>query len=114
MTNLGIVMGSMDLDELLSKCDETNARLLAIVDEATTPWGIKVMCIEIADIGPPWGLVAATVRQTKAKREKCASILEVEGERQAKNLRAKAAIATACRRKPRTIPSQITHYRERD
>lgn len=97
MTNLGIVMGSMDLDELLSKCDETNARLLAIVDEATTPWGIKVMRIEIADIGPPWERVAATVRQTKA-------------ERQADNLSAKAAIATACRHKPRTIPSQITHY----
>ena len=101
MTNLGIVMGSMDLDGLLSKCDETNARLLAIVDEATTPWGIKVMRIETSDIGPPWEPVAATVRQTKA-------------ERQADNLSAKAAIATACRRKPRTIPSQITHYRERD
>tara|TARA_B100000676_G_scaffold312878_1_gene389513 strand:+ start:3647 stop:3952 length:306 start_codon:yes stop_codon:yes gene_type:complete len=101
MTNLGIVMGSMDLDELLSKCDETNARLLAIVDEATTPWGIKVMRIETSDIGPPWEPVAATVRQTKA-------------ERQADNLSAKAAIATACRHKPRTIPSQITHYRERD
>ena len=101
MTNLGIVMGSMDLDELLSKCDATNVRLLAIVDEATTPWGIKVMRIEIADIGPPWERVAATVRQTKA-------------ERQAENLRAKAAMATACRRKPRTIPTQITHYRERD
>lgn len=97
MTNLGIVMGSMDLDELLSKCDETNARLLAIVDEATTPWGIKVMRIETSDIGPPWEPVAATVRQTKA-------------ERQADNLSAKAAIATACRHKPRTIPSQITHY----
>ena len=101
MTNLGIVMGSMDLDELLSKCEETNARLLAIVDEATTPWGIKVMRIETSDIGPPWEPVAATVRQTKA-------------ERQADNLSAKAAIATACRHKPRTIPSQITHYRERD
>ena len=101
MTNLGIVMGSMDLDELLSKCDETNARLLAIVDEATTPWGIKVMRIETSDIGPPWEPVAATVRQTKA-------------ERQADNLSAKAAIATACRHKPRTIQSQITHYRERD
>ena len=97
MTNLGIVMGSMDLDELLSKCDETNARLLAIVDEATTPWGIKVMRIDTSDIGPPWEPVAATVRQTKA-------------ERQADNLSAKAAIATACRHKPRTIPSQITHY----
>lgn len=59
-------------------------------------------------------LVAAAARQRKAEREKCASILEVEGERQAENLRAKAAIATARRRKPRTIPSQITHYRERD
>jgi regulator of protease activity HflC (stomatin/prohibitin superfamily) len=95
-TTLRSVLGQHQLDELLSERDKINQILQVIIDEATSPWGIKVSVVEVKDVEIPSSMQRAMARQAEAERERRAKVISAEGEFQAsERLKDAAAVMSA-------------------
>jgi len=91
-TTLRSVLGQHQLDELLAEREKINAILQGIIDEATSPWGIKVSIVEVKDVEIPSGMQRAMARQAEAERERRAKVINAEGEFQASERLKDAAV----------------------